>query len=68
MVLTQQAWRGDTLLAEGRIGCVQSESLKAPAHSSADLAGASARGIVGRQPARHFASAAVVEDVSLFAS
>jgi acyl-CoA thioester hydrolase len=30
MVLEQQAWRGDTLLAQGRIriGCVQSETLK----------------------------------------
>lgn len=30
MVLTQQAWRGDTLLAEGRIriGCVQADNLK----------------------------------------
>lgn len=30
MVLTQQAWRGETLLAEGRIriGCVQADTLK----------------------------------------
>lgn len=37
MVVTQEAWRGDTLLAQGRIriGCVQADTLKPrriPAH------------------------------------